>query len=132
MNPLLSNERENTGGWFSLRGISTVVTVALVVFALAVVRPQAASENGLVIMVSWYLILIAAIALVLWIWKTPQNTGKQRSRTTVLSIAAVVVTTAGVVIAFLSGDKFDALRAGMISMVLLIFSRPGRSAGYRN
>ena len=123
MNPLHQTEREvNVGGLtrlISWLGILTIICAVALSWLL--VRPT--GIDGLWVMVSWAVIVaIAVMAMIFW------GSGK-RVNHLALRVFAIFVVILGTVTAFLSGDKFDALRAVTISLIMFIMSyrRPERT-----
>jgi hypothetical protein len=120
VNPLQQTERETTTGGASqaLVWISILLLPCVIVLAWLLAGPPAESY-GLPVMILWILVIIAAVAaLVLRRWVSYD----------LIYPAAAFIIIAGTVAAFLSGDKFDAIRAAIVSVVLIAlgYQRRGR------
>lgn len=129
MNPYSPGGRENNRGLYgAIPRISIFVIIIAVAISLLWVRPAAVGINGssnagnsLTVMILWFLILAIAIGTVLFSWKMrgPDHLWKTVVRT---MLAGSVIAILGAAAAFISGDKFDAIRAAIISMVLIIIN----------
>jgi intracellular septation protein A len=121
VNPLHQTEREvNVGGLTRLISWLTLLTmICAVVLSWLLVRPS--GIDGVWILASWGLIVAAAVlALILW-----GSAG--RVNNLALRVFAMLVIVLGTVTAFLSGDKFDTLRAVAVSIIMIVMSYRGRN-----
>ena len=76
--------------------------------------------DGLWILAAWAAIMaIAVIAMILW-------ASAGRVNHLALRVLAMLVIVLGTVTAFLSGDKFDTVRAVMVSAIMILMSYRGR------
>jgi hypothetical protein len=120
VNPLPPVGRENNMSLYGvLSCISIFVIIAGVVVSAIWVRPT--SGNAFLVMILWFAALGVAIivSLISWI--------KYSAKTVLITMtAAIVITALGTIAAFLSGDKFDAIRAAIIAVVLVIMNYPRR------
>ncbi|HEV7642899.1 MAG TPA: hypothetical protein VGO50_03070 [Pyrinomonadaceae bacterium] len=129
MNPLHQTEREvNVGGLtrlISWLGILTIICAVVLSWLLLGPTVKPTRIDGLWIMVSWAVIVaIAVLAMILW-----GSAG--RVNHLALRVFAILVIVLGTVTAFLSGDKFDALRAVTISLIMFIMSYRRREKAAR-
>ena len=93
-----------------------MIILCAVVLSWTLVKPAGDGGNGLWVMLLWFLIIaIAAGALLFW------GTARRLNRAALKGVAVLVVIL-GTLTAFLSGDKFDAVRAAMVSIVLMVMS----------
>ncbi len=125
MNPYSPGGRENNRG---LYGAIPRISIFVIIIAVAVsclwVRPAAAGGNSggaLTVMIFWFVILAIAIGTVLFSWKMRglDHLWKTVVRT---MLAGSVIAILGSAAAFIGGDKFDAIRAAIISLVLIIIN----------
>lgn len=112
--------------------MSVLILICAVVLSWLLVTPGKMDGSGFLIMVLWFLILAAALGASLLMWRSSPVRGPrdhsnyQQVNTVTMMTAAALIVILGVVAAFLSGDKFDALRAAAISGVLIIMNYPRR------
>lgn len=127
MNPLHQTEREvNVSGLTRLISWLGILTIILaVVLSWLLIRPavKPAGIDGLWIMISWaVIVVIAVLAMIFWGMANRVNH-------LALRVFAIFVVILGTVTAFLSGDKFDVLRAVAISLIMFIISYRPREKG---
>jgi ABC-type transporter Mla maintaining outer membrane lipid asymmetry permease subunit MlaE len=103
-----------------------------VVLSWFLVKPAKAESGGFLTMALWFLILAVAVGASLLTWRSSpvrgprDHSNHQQVSAVSMMIAATLIVVLGVVIAFLSGDKFDTIRAAAISGVLIIMNYPRR------
>jgi hypothetical protein len=126
--PYSGREIDNRGihRWIAL--VSLVLTVGALLTAWILVRPQPAGANGLWVMIIWMAaILIAVVGIFLGFWISPER-GRYinylQRNVAVIMLTSVLIMALGTAAAFLSGDKFDAVRAAAISFALIAISYP--------
>ena len=125
VNPLQQTERETNSGGASrvMLRLSVLITVCAVVFSWFFIRPPAGIDsgiNGFWIMILWLAIVIMGAAALLFFGRASYRGIKIEKSAAVLGGAAAAIAILGTVTAFLSGDKFDAVRAAMVSIILII------------
>jgi uncharacterized protein YacL len=122
VNPLSPGGRENNRGLYgAIPRISIFVIIAAVIVSWIGTGPAAAAGSPLLIMILWFVILAIAIGTVLLSWKMRglDHLMKTAVRT---ALAGSIIAVLGLAAAFISGDKFDAIRAAIISTVLMIIN----------
>lgn len=107
--------------------ISIFVIIACIVISCIWVKPAAAAGNGFWVMLLWFLILAVAIGTSMMAFPSgPKGKSRSGKIVPVTMIIGIAIAIMGLAAAFLSGDKFDTVRAGIISLVPVLLSYPRR------
>jgi len=126
VNPLRKSERDSSSGNLSRTSLIAVVFLLLCSVAAGWILIKQGSQASIFpAMALWMLaILIAAASLIL------SRIGPFRTGSMTIAVGSISVIILGLVTGFLSGDKFDTIRAAVIVLILMIlnYRRQGRTA----
>ena len=103
--------------------ISIFVIIACIVISCIWVRPAAAG-SGFWVMLLWFLILAVAIGTSMMAFAG--GTSRSGKIAAITMMAGIAIAVMGLAAAFLSGDRFDTVRAGIISLAPVLLSYPRR------
>jgi peptidoglycan/LPS O-acetylase OafA/YrhL len=133
VNPLIQTGRGSEGSGLSrlVSRVSIVVVIGAVILSWLLVKPGKTDNSGFWIMGLWFVILAIALGVLLMVWRSPARGSRDYlnnlpGNTVTIMLLAVLIVILGMVTAFLSGDKFDTIRAAALSGVLMIVNYPRR------